>query len=223
MIKCRGIPKHRKNRAFRRASKKFASPQIHLRKFRNPKSHLRNFRNTIPTLRKFRNPISDLRIPMVFSRKPTVSRKAKSLLKKILFKDLHNLYLFRTAHSLLWKAQHHLAKQFSHHSTPHAHQFEEATSVSRPISAMASIRGGHTNPSVSREARPSASAPQDSSQAPTILSFDGGVPSSPPQRQYSTRRPPTSPPPKPSVCRIPPKRAKTSGLGEMSRHVQLDS
>ena len=82
MIKCRGIPKHRKNRTFRRASKNFATPQIHLRKFRNPKSHLRKFRNTIPTLRKFHNPISDLRIPMVFSGKPTVSRKAKILLKK---------------------------------------------------------------------------------------------------------------------------------------------
>ena len=91
---------------------------------------------------------------------------------------------------------------------------------------MASIRGGHTNLSVSHEAMLSASAPQDSSQAsqaPTVPSSEGGVPSSPPQRRYSTWRPPTSPPPEPSVCRIPPKRAKTSGLGEMSRHVQLDS
>ena len=159
---------------------------------------------------------------------PTVSRKTKDQLK-ILFKDLQSLCLFPTTHSLLQKAQRHLAKQFSHHSTPHAHQFEEATSVSRPISAMASIRGGHTNPSVSHEARLSASAPQDSSQAsqasqaPIVPSSEGGVPSSPPQRRYSTWRPPTSPPPKPSVCRIPPKRVKTSGLGEMSRHVQLDS
>ena len=37
------------------------------------------------------------------------------------------------------------------------------------------------------------------------------MPSSPPQYRYSTWRPPTSPPPKPSVHRIPPKRAKTSG------------
>ncbi|KAL6334697.1 hypothetical protein AAG906_021254 [Vitis piasezkii] len=56
---------------------------------------------------------------------------------------------------------------------------------------MARIRGGHTNPSVSREARPRASSPQDSSQAPqapTVPSSKGGVPSSPPQRRYSTRR-----------------------------------
>ena len=156
---------------------------------------------------------------------PTVSRKTKDQLK-ILFKDLQSLYLFPTTHYLLQKAQRHLAKQFSRHFTPHGHQFEEATSVSRPISAMASIRGGHTNLSVSHEAMLSASAPQDSSQAsqaPTVPSSEGGVPSSPPQRRYSTWRPPTSPPPEPSVCRIPPKRAKTSGLGEMSRHVQLDS
>ena len=115
---------------------------------------------------------------------PTVSRKAKGHLK-ILFKDLQSLCLFRTAHSLLRKAQHHLAKQFSLHSTPHGHQFEEATSGSHPISAMVLIRGGHTDPSVSCETRPSASTPQDSSQASqasTVPSYEGGVPSSPPQR-----------------------------------------
>ncbi|RVX04723.1 hypothetical protein CK203_025025 [Vitis vinifera] len=82
---------------------------------------------------------------------------------------------------------------------------------------MTCIRGGHTNPSASREARPRAPSPQDSSQAPQvpiIPSSEGGVPSSPPQRRYLTRRPPTSPPPKPSVHPIPPKRAKTSGPGE---------
>ncbi|RVW70088.1 Retrovirus-related Pol polyprotein from transposon 17.6 [Vitis vinifera] len=50
------------------------------------------------------------------------------------------------------------------------HEFEEvtstSTSTSHPISAMARIRGGHTNPSVSCEAKPRASFPQDSSQAP---------------------------------------------------------
>nr|CAN80837.1 hypothetical protein VITISV_010182 [Vitis vinifera] len=89
---------------------------------------------------------------------------------------------------------------------------------------MARIRGGHTDPSVSCEARPSASAPQDSSQAPqspTVLSSEGGVPSSPPQRRYSSRRPPTSLLPEPSVHHIPPKRARTSGPGETSRHSQL--
>ena len=46
------------------------------------------------------------------------------------------------------------------------------------------------------------------------------MPSSPPQHRYATRRPPTSPPLEPSVRCIPPKRVKTSGLGEMSRHSQ---
>ncbi|RVW68677.1 hypothetical protein CK203_063398 [Vitis vinifera] len=81
---------------------------------------------------------------------------------------------------------------------PRGHPIEEATSTSRPISAMARIRGGHTDPSIIREARPRASSPQDSSQALTILSSKGEVPSSPPQCQYSTQRPPTSPPLEPS-------------------------
>ena len=156
------------------------------------------------------------------SGKPIVSRKAKSLLK-IIFKDLQSLCLFCMAHSLLRKAQRHLAKWFSLHSMPRGHQFEESTSTSCLSSAMARIRGGHTDPSVSCEARPSASAPQDSSQvpqAPNVLSFEGGVPSSPPQRRYSSRRPPTSLLPEPSVHHIPPKRARTSGPGETSRHSQ---
>ncbi|WJZ87581.1 hypothetical protein VitviT2T_006951 [Vitis vinifera] len=84
---------------------------------------------------------------------------------------------------------------------------------------MVRTRGGHTDSSASREARPSTSTPQDpfqASQALTVPSSEGRVPSSPPQRRYSTRRPPTSPPPKPSVRRIPPKRATTSGPGETS-------
>ena len=154
-----------------------------------------------------------------------VSRKAKGHLK-ILFKDLQSLCLFRTTNSLLQKTIRHLANWFSLHSTPRNHPFEEETSASRPISAMACIRGDHFDPSVSCEARPSASAPQDSSQdsqASTVPSSEGGVPSSPPQRRYSTWRPPTSPPPEPLVCRIPPKRARTSGPVETSRHAQLDS
>nr|CAN71986.1 hypothetical protein VITISV_001128 [Vitis vinifera] len=41
--------------------------------------------------------------------------------------------------------------------------------------------------------------------AKSLRNKRGGVPSSPPQCRYSTWRPPTSPPPKPSVHRIPPK------------------
>ena len=89
---------------------------------------------------------------------------------------------------------------------------------------MVHIRGGHTDPSLSRESRPRASPPQDStSQAPEALTVPyskGGVPSSPPQRRYATRRPPTSPPPKSSTRRTKAKRARTLGLGESSRHSQ---
>ncbi|RVW70522.1 hypothetical protein CK203_059258 [Vitis vinifera] len=51
----------------------------------------------------------------------------------------------------------------------------------------------------------------------------GKVPSSSPQRRYLTWRPPTSPPLEPSVHHIPPKRARTSGPRETSKHEQPDS
>ncbi|RVW94413.1 Retrovirus-related Pol polyprotein from transposon opus [Vitis vinifera] len=73
---------------------------------------------------------------------------------------------------------------------------------------------------VKHKARLRASSPQDSHQVETIPSFEGGVPSNPPQHRYATRRPPTSPPLEPSVRCIPPKRVRTSGLGETSRHSQ---
>ena len=91
---------------------------------------------------------------------------------------------------------------------------------------MVCTRGGHTDPSASCEARPSASAPQDpsqASQAPTVPSHESGVPSSPPQRRYSTQRPPISPPPEPSVRRVPPKRARTSGPRETSSQALANS
>ncbi|RVW20404.1 hypothetical protein CK203_110612 [Vitis vinifera] len=58
-------------------------------------------------------------------------------------------------------------------------------------------------------------------QAPTIPPSKGGVPSSPPQRRYETRRPPTTPGasisrPKRSVHRSPTKKAKVLGPGESS-------
>ena len=54
------------------------------------------------------------------------------------------------------------------------------------------------------------------------------MPSSPPQRRYNTRRPPTTPGAttsslESSVHRTPAKRAKTSGPGESSRPSQPDS
>ena len=86
---------------------------------------------------------------------------------------------------------------------------------------MAHISGGHLDPSTSREAHPSTSIPRDSSQAsqaPTVPSSEGRVPSSPPQHRYLPWRLPTSPPPEPSVHHIPPKRFRTSGPGETFRH-----
>ena len=91
---------------------------------------------------------------------------------------------------------------------------------------MARIKGGHTDPSGSRDQRPRASPPLDSSQAPapqTIPSSEGGVPSSPPQRRYTTHRPPMSPLLEPLVRRAPPKRSRTSGPGESSRHPRPES
>ena len=152
--------------------KNFATPQMPCEYFATPNPACENFRNPTNALRKFRkgcqqfaNPfclVKSMRnLPCEFqqplyekptvSGKPTVSMKAKSLLK-ILFKDLQSLCLFRTIHPLLWKGQCYLAKQFSFHSTPRDHQFEEETYASHPIWAMACIRGGHTDLSVSREA-----------------------------------------------------------------------
>ena len=110
-----------------------------------------------------------------------------------------------------------------HHQSPSVPRppFEETTYTSCSISTMACMRGDHTDPLVSREQRPRAFPSQDSSQAPeaqTVPSSEGGEPSIPPQRRYTTRRPTTSPPPKPSVCRIQPKRAKTSSPRDLGMH-----
>ncbi|RVW58672.1 hypothetical protein CK203_102772 [Vitis vinifera] len=86
---------------------------------------------------------------------------------------------------------------------------------------MVRTRGGHIDPSASREARPSASTPQDPSQASQALTMpspESRVPFIPPQRRYSTWRPPISPPPEPSVHRVPPKSARTSGPRETSSY-----
>ncbi|RVW69104.1 hypothetical protein CK203_060682 [Vitis vinifera] len=73
--------------------------------------------------------------------------------------------------------------------------FEEATYTSHPISDMARIRGGYTDPSLSCKLRPRASSPQDSIfQALEALT----VPSS------------------------EAKRARTSGPGDLSMHSQPD-
>ena len=115
------------------------------------------------------------------------------------------------------KTLHHLAKL----KWPEANLSKRRPTLLDSISAMEGIRGGHTDPSVSLEQRPRASSPLDSSQVPVpqiIPSSEGGVPSSPPQQRYATWRPPRSPPPEPSVCKVPPKRARTLGPGESFRH-----
>ena len=112
---------------------------------------------------------------------------------------------------------------------PRDHPFEDGThttQASHSISHMACIRGGHTDPSLSRKPRPRAFSPWDSTsqalEAPTIPTSEGGVPSNPPQRWYLTQRPPASPPPEPSVHRTPTKKVRTSGPRESSRHSQPD-
>ena len=96
---------------------------------------------------------------------------------------------------------------------------------------MAWIRRGHTDSSLSRNPRPRASTPQDSTsqapEAPTIPSSEGGVPSNPPKCRYETWRPPTTPGAISSCressvhCTLA-KRARTSGPGELSRPSQPD-
>ena len=165
---------------------------------------------------------------------------------KALAKTKGHLKAYLKASSLLFKFTHpiphcetlnHIAKSFitlrrlsfhrsSLHWTPHYQPFKEATYTSHLISDMARIKGGHTNPSLSREPRLKASSPQDSTfqvpEAPTVPSSEGGVPFNPPQHRYETRRPLTSPPPESSVRHTPTKRVRTSGPGESSRHAQSD-
>ena len=212
-------------------TKHFATPKEACKNFATPKSVCENFsipqapcENFARTAKKFANQlclVKTLRILTTSMLNANGQWESQKSLKQAYLKTSRCpicLYTFRSPHSLLRKTPCHLANWFSLHSMPRGHPIEEATSTSRPISAMARIRGGHTDPSIIREARPRASSPQDSSQALTILSSKGEVPSSPPQCQYSTQRPPTSPPPEPSVRRILPKRARTLGPGETSRH-----
>ncbi|RVW59602.1 hypothetical protein CK203_100689 [Vitis vinifera] len=112
------------------------------------------------------------------------------------------------------------------HWMPRGQPFEEVTYTAHSISDMARIRGGHTDPSLSREPRPRASSPRDSTsqapEAPTVPSSEGEVPCNPSQRRYKTRRPPTSLPLEPSIHCTLAKRIRTSGPRESSRHSQPD-
>ena len=95
---------------------------------------------------------------------------------------------------------------------------------------MAKTRGAHIASPSARNPRPRALPVQDSiseaPQASAIPPSKGGVPSSPSQPRYETRRPPTTlgastSHPKKSVHRLPTKKAKISGPGETSTPPQL--
>ena len=161
--------------------------------------------------------------------------KSKSLCEfkqslKTSFKGLQALNPFRTPHLLIVKPSITLRRPSFHrlslHWMPRGQPFEEATYISHPISDMARIRGAHTDPSLSREPRPRASSPRDSTsqapEAPTVPSSEGEVPCNPSQRRYKTRRPPTSLPLEPSIHCTLAKRIRTSGPRESSRHSQPD-
>ena len=219
--------------------RKICKPNFTLRKIRKPNFTLRKIRkgcekickpktalqNPIRNLEGCANPIHNPKVHFIsLCEIPMVNAKTKGHLKAYLktFKAC-----FHFAHPIpIAKTLHQLANRLSLHSTPRGQPFQEVTSISCPILDMACIREGHTDPSLSREPQPKASSPQDSTfQAPeasNVPSSKGGVPSNPPQCRYATRRPSTSPPPKPSIRRIPPKRARTSGPGESSRHSQPD-
>ena len=172
--------------------KNFATPKEPCENFATPKMPCENFARVAKNSQShfcIAKPMRNLKSlyklilqPCEFQRSwceiPTVKEKTKGH-SKSLFKDLLSLFSFCTPHSPLRKAQCHLANQFSLQWTPRDHQFEEVTSTSHPILAMARIRGGHTDPSASREAKPRASSPWDSFQAPqalTVPSSEGGCP-----------------------------------------------
>ncbi|RVW72726.1 hypothetical protein CK203_056760 [Vitis vinifera] len=130
---------------------------------------------------------------------------------------------FRRTHSLLQKTIRHLANWFSLHSTPRNHPFEEETSPLAPFQPWHAseetistlqylVRLGQAPPLLRihlRTLRPRlfhllrAACPL----APLSADTRHGT------TDFST--------PEPLVCRIPPKRARTSGPVETSRHAQL--
>ena len=86
---------------------------------------------------------------------------------------------------------------------------------------MVHPKEGYTNSSLTRDSTSQAL------EAVSIPPSEGGMPSSPPQRRYETRRPSTTPGMtslclESSVRRPPAKRARTSHLGESSRPSQPD-
>ena len=111
---------------------------------------------------------------------------------KSLFKPLQALSSFRTSHLPIAKASITLRRPSFHSFSPldasrlpiwrrDPHRtYETQIRASHSISDMARIRGGHTDSSLSRNPKPRASSPQDStSQAPeasTIPSSEGGCP-----------------------------------------------
>ena len=181
----------RKNRAIHRACKNFATPnspcenfanQFCLAKFEKPmQTHfttqlclaktLQNLKEVANSVRNSKTHFATLQIPTVSMRNTNGQREIKRSLKQAYLKTSKASIHFASPICSLRNPAPPCESAFSLVDvlwTSCGHPFEEVTSTSQPISAMMRIRGGHTDPSVSREARPRASSPQDSSKAPQV-------------------------------------------------------
>ena len=164
---------------------KICKPNFTLRKIRKPNFTLRKIRkgcekickpktalrNPIRNLEGCANPIHNPKVHFIsLCEIPMVNAKTKGHLKAYLKTSKASIHFASPICSLRNPAPP-CESAFSLVDvlwTSCGHPFEEVTSTSQPISAMMRIRGGHTDPSVSREARPRASSPQDSSKAPQV-------------------------------------------------------
>ena len=169
----------------------FRNPKFTLRKFRKPKitlwkfrkgcekfanqlclaKTLRNLKEVANSVRNSKTHFATLPIPTVSMRNTNGQGEIKRSLKQAYLKTSKASIHFASPICSLRNPAPPCESAFSLVDvlwTSCGHPFEEVTSTSQPISAMMRIRGGHTDPSVSREARPRASSPQDSSKAPQV-------------------------------------------------------
>ncbi|RVW41447.1 Gag-Pol polyprotein [Vitis vinifera] len=180
--------------------------------------------------------------PQTFGQVELVNREIKNILMKVVntsIRDwpikLHDsLWVYRTAYktifgmspySLVYGKACHLFMEVEYKA------WWAIKKLNMDLSRAGMKRGGHTDSSPSRNPRPRASSPQDSTsqapEAPTIPSSESGVPSNPPKCRYETWRPPTTPGAISSCressvrCTLA-KRARTPGPGESSRSSQSD-
>ena len=132
--------------SFRKRCKNFAT----LRKFCKPKAALRNPKGCVNPFRNPKNPFhKSVRNPKAFV---NFNSYLKLYLKasKPCFNFAHPFLITKSSTTLRRPIVHH----FSLHWIPCGQPFEEVTYTSRPISDMAHIRGGHTDPSLSCDLRP---------------------------------------------------------------------